>query len=104
MGYMNLEQLRFVLIMTLNDDKVLTKKAFNDLVLYATETDDVSPENIFNVLDIHGRGYLTEEDINTMPADLLKIMARAIDPPHGEDADESDDVGDTVLDDKHIEL
>ena len=107
MGYMNPEQLRANLRTILNDEKVVTQEKFNDIVLAGAEIDVSSPD-LFNLLDTHGRGYLTEDDINTMSHDLLKQFARAIDPPHGEYEDEEEETEDDSMNvtghDDHDEL
>ena len=104
---MNPELLRANLRIVLNDEKVVTQEKFNDLVLTGAEI-AVSPQDVFALLDRHGRGYLTEDDINTMPSDLLKQFARATDPPHGEYEDEEEESEDDSVNvtgqDDHSEL
>ena len=53
----------------------------------------------FDRLDIHNRGHLLKEDIENLPLEILKTVAREMDSkPYDEDEDENEDK------DEHDEL
>lgn len=88
MGYMNIEMLRNTMLRVLKKKKtdILTPELFEKYWFHSMDEDygKNDPKEVFKtLLDKEHKGFLTVEDVKKLPADVIKEMARLMDPPHG---------------------
>lgn len=89
MGYMNVEMLRETLLTgfkTFQTDRISLEffKKFWSLSM-DDEDEGPGPNVAFEKLlkSVNKKDYLTKEDVEKLPRDALKELARVMDPPHG---------------------
>lgn len=88
MGYMNIEMLRNTLLeaMRRHHTETLTTKLFEKFWFYSMdeESEAPQPQEVFKMLfDKDDKGFLTKDEVEKLPIDALKELARIMDPPHG---------------------